>query len=429
MVWPVIGAIAGGLLANQSARQDRKAMQEANDQRMAGFRQYQPYVDATLQGSQTALNDILAAGPYAGQTLAGPNQTQLNTAAMGGAAGQNLMNLGQGLTNFGAMSGGNANQLFNAALNNAANIGNYQNVFDQNIANQGMFADAYGNIANRLGGFGSKIGNLAGRFSNLAGSALSGDSLGAASDYAAANSGSIVDRIMRDSRRALGQDMLNNNIMASGTGNTRSSRAGITEGLLQDRFLDRRADVQSDVENQLRAQALAENANRFNQANTALGNAQGAILSQGNLAGAEAGQLANAANAYNNQAGAAANAVGNLGAVGGALSNAGSFNNQLSNAFNTGLGALNSGFDLGMRAGGFGQAQDQAALADARSRYEMARDFPMQQYQNYMASILGRAPGSSQNVEANMVNPMAASVGGALSGFGMFGGQLPYGVR
>jgi len=51
----------------------------------------------------------------------------------------------------------------------------------------------------------------------------------------------------------------------------------------------------------------------------------------------------------------------------------------------------------------------------------------MQQYQNYMSGILGRAPNSPSNVEANMVNPQSAALGGMFQGYGLMGGKLPFG--
>ena len=398
MFGQILGAVAGGLFANKRAKEDRAAMDRANDARMAGFNLYKPYLESTLEGSQGALNDVLGQGAYTGQTFAGPNADQLaiaqqglNNAALTGGYGAQLMNTGVGF-------GNNANQLYNAALNNAGNVANYQGVFNRNIADQRGVAGNLGNVANQ---FGSIYGNIANT-----------DRMGRANQFAMDNAGGVVDNILRDDRRALGQAQLGSRMAATGTGNTNSSKAAVADAILQRGFQDRRADVMSDVTNQLRNQSLAEQSNQFNQMNTALGNTQNALLAQGG--------------AYDNTARAAQGAVGNIGAGQGILSNAASANTQLQSAFNTGSDAMRQGYGLGMQAGGFGQAQAQAALDDARANYERQRDFELQQYQNYMAGMLGRAPNSSQNVEANMVNPASAALGGAMSGFGMMGGQLPF---
>ena len=156
MVWPVIGAIVGGVMANQRAKQDRAAQQKAIDAQMAGFRQYEPYVDATLEGSQEALNNVLDQGVYQGQTYAGPSpeysallNNQLST-------GGSLADMGSQLLANNAGFGSNANMLFNQAFNNAGQIGGYQGVFDQNIANQNALAGNYGALANAANqGFGT----------------------------------------------------------------------------------------------------------------------------------------------------------------------------------------------------------------------------------------------------------------------------------
>ena len=397
MVLPVIGAIAGGLLANRQARADRRAMQEANDAKMAGFRLYEPYLRSNLEGAQGALDDVLAQGVYTGQTLAGPNQGQLATAEQGlmnaglqGQYGSQLMNTGLGF-------GNNAANLFNAALNDAGQVGNYQGVFNRNIGDQRGIAGNLGSIASRFGDVANSVGST--------------DRMGVANDFAMNNAGGIVDSILRDDQRGLDQARLGNRMAASATGNTNSSKAAVADAILQRGFQDRRADVMSNVQNQLRNQSLNEQSNQFNQLNTALGNTQNAILAQGG--------------AFDNVANAARGAVGNIGAGQGILSNAANYNNQLQSALTTGADLARQGYGLGMQAGGFGQTQEQAALNDALQNYQRRRDFELNQRKAFMSGMLGGAPNSSQNIEANMVNPGAAALGGAMSGYGLFGGQLP----
>jgi hypothetical protein len=58
-------------------------------------------------------------------------------------------------------------------------------------------------------------------------------------------------------------------------------------------------------------------------------------------------------------------------------------------------------------------------MNDDRARFEGDRDFAMNQYNNYNAGILGRAPQTAGNVRPNLVDPTMAGVGGAMAGFGM----------
>jgi hypothetical protein len=71
-----------------------------------------------------------------------------------------------------------------------------------------------------------------------------------------------------------------------------------------------------------------------------------------------------------------------------------------------------------MNAGNALQGYNQAALNDAQAAFERQRDFEMQQRQGFQSGILGKAPNSSQSVQANKVDPFQAALGGAMSGFG-----------
>ena len=82
------------------------------------------------------------------------------------------------------------------------------------------------------------------------------------------------------------------------------------------------------------------------------------------------------------------------------------------------MNTMGQGSNFGMNAGNSLQGYDQAQLNDMRQRFEDQRDFEMQQRTMYNAGILGRAPDSSQNVKANMHNPMMAGISGAMGGYG-----------
>ena len=77
----IMGAIIGGGLGLIGANQQSKAIDKQTAAQMAGFKQYEPYVDNMLEGSQGAMDTQLAAGYYGGPTYAGPNGLQTNTAA------------------------------------------------------------------------------------------------------------------------------------------------------------------------------------------------------------------------------------------------------------------------------------------------------------------------------------------------------------
>lgn len=213
--------LVGGLMGQKGAKADRAAQAQANKDRMAGFNQYKPYVDANLAGSQSALDGVLAKGAYTGQTLAGPNQYQTGTANTMGGYGTNMMNSGAGM--MGANSGFGANS------------GNMYNQF------QGMSQDAQR------------------------------DRLGTAMDYASNNAGGLVDAAMRDDRRNLQENTLTGiDLGASGSGNMNSSRAGVAEAVANRGYDDRRADVAANIQNSLIDRSLASQAQQFADQGSAL---------------------------------------------------------------------------------------------------------------------------------------------------------------
>lgn len=214
-------SVVGGLMGQKGAKADRAAQAQANKDRMAGFNQYKPYVDANLAGSQSALDGVLGQGAYTGQTLAGPNQYQTGTANTMGGYGTNMMNSGAGM--MGANSGFGANS------------GNMYNQF------QGMSQDAQR------------------------------DRLGTAMGYASNNANGLVDAAMRDDRRNLQENTLTGiDLGASGSGNMNSSRAGVAEAVANRGYDDRRADVATNIQNSLIDRSLASQAQQFADQGSAL---------------------------------------------------------------------------------------------------------------------------------------------------------------
>lgn len=241
----------------------------------------------------------------------------------------------------------------------ATNMGN----IGGNLQNFG-----YGMMGN-TSGFGNNANALFNQYQGMANSAQA-DRLGTAMDYARANANPLVDAAMRDDRRNLQENTLTGiDLAASGSGNMNSSRAGVAEAVANRAFDDRQADVALDVQDRLIDRSLAQQARQFSD--------------RGN-----------------------------------ALQGAGMANEGIQNAYTQGLNTLGQGANFGMNAGNSLQGYDQARMDDARANFERQRDFEMQQRQGYQSGILGKAPNSSQSVQANKVDPFQATMGGAMSGFG-----------
>lgn len=220
------GAIIGGAMGLMGANKQAKAQDRATEAQMAGFRQYEPYVDANLSGASGALDGVLATGAYTGPTYAGPNAFQTGTATNMGNIGGNLQNSGYGMMGNTSGFGNNANALFN-------------------------------------------------QYQGMANSAQD-DRLSTAMDYASANANPLVDAAMRDDRRNLQENTLTGiDLAASGTGNMNSSRAGVAEAVANRAFDDRQADVALDVQDRLIDRSLAQQARQVSDRGAAL---QGAGL-------------------------------------------------------------------------------------------------------------------------------------------------------
>ena len=442
----ITAAIIGGGLGLIGASQQRKATDRATEAQMAGFKQYEPYVDTMLEGSQGALDAQLASGYYGGPTYAGPNALQTGTAATMGQYGTNMMGAGSTMMDQNAGFGTNANTLYSGAVANAGNISGYAGNFNDIYGQQQGVASNQGSIAGEIQGSAGNFNNLANqqsgltdRFTGLADQAQGTDYLANANAYARANSQPLVDAALRDDRRNLQENTLTGiDMAASGSGNMNSSRAGIAEAVANRAFDDRAADVRAQVNSDLRQDSLAQQNVQFGQANTALGNAGTSIANTGSQFGSGVNALTGASAVYGaqgsslNSAGTAAtggmNAYGN---ANDALSTAGDFNNQISNAYNTGMNTMQTGGSLAMNAGQMQQGFNQAQMDADRADFEGQRDYEMGVYQNYNAGILGRAPNSSQNVQPNNVSPAAGFMGGAMQGMGFQdqffgGGQMGY---
>jgi len=439
-----MGAIIGGGLGLIGANQQRKATDRQTKASMAGFRQYEPYVDGMLNGSQSALDAQRTAGYYGGPTYAGPNDMQIGTATAMGQNGNNMMGSGAAMMGQNSGFGTNANDLYSGAMTNAGNIQGYAGNFNDIYGQQQGVASNQGSIAGQIQGTSGNFNTLAnqqagltGRFTGLADQAQNTDYLGNANAYAQANSQPLVDAALRDERRNLQENTLTGiDMAASGSGNMNSSRAGIAEAVANRAFDDRAADVRSQINSDLRQDSLAQQNVQFGQANAALGNAGTSIAGTGSQFGAGVNALSGASNVYGSQ-GSSLNSAGSAvtggmnayGNANDALNTAGGFNNQISNAYNTGMNTMQTGGSMAMNAGGILQGYDQAQMDADRGAFEGNRDYDMGVYQNYNAGILGRAPNSSQNTQVNSTSAAAGMMGGAMQGMGFqdqfFGGGQP----
>jgi len=267
------------------------------------------------------------------------------------------------------------------ALDGVLNTGAYQgqtlaapNQFQTGTANtMGNFGTNMMNSGNAMmgntAGFGNNANSLYGQYQGMS-EAAQQDRLGNAMDYASANSGSLVDAAMRDDRRNLQENTLTGIDMAAmGSGNMNSSRAGIAEAVANRAYDDRRADVATNIQNSLIDRSLNQQAQQFRD-------------------------------------------------QGSALQGAGQANQSIQSAYGVGLNTLGQGANFGMNAGNALQGYSQANLNDQRQRFEDQRDFEMDQRKGYQASILGKAPQTSNKFQANMNNPYAAALGGGMAGFG-----------
>ena len=422
------GAIIGGALGLMGANKQAKAQDAATAAQMAGFKQYEPYVDANLSGSQAALDGVLATGAYTGQTLAAPNNFQSDTANTMGGYGQSMIDSGYGMMNANNSFGNNYQNMYGQSQ---GLFGQTQDLYGQSRGLYGQSQDVYNQGAN-LAGLNTDLyqqnRGIYDQFSQLNQDAKA-DRLGTAMNYANQNSGAMVDAAMRDDRRNLQENTLTGiDLAASNSGNMNSSRAGVADAVANRAFDDRRADVALDVQDRLIDRSLNQQARQFADQSSALTGA-------GNAGASQRADLAGAGSALAGQSNAIGTSSNTLTASGNQLTNgtgqlnaAGNMNAGIQSSYTQGLNTLGQGANFGMNAGNSLQGYDQAALMDAQAAFERQRDFEMQQRQGYQSGILGKAPASVGNISANKVDPYTGAMGGAMAGFGFqdtYGSQMP----
>jgi len=309
----MIGAIlslAGAAMGAKGARDAGKAQVKAAEIQNRGFEFSKPYLQRAYTGGEKALADALATGTYGGQTYAAPNPYQyLGNEYMGS---QGLAGIGQ------------ASDLTNTGFG-----------FGQN------FADLY----NR---------------SNA-------NTIGAAQDYALANSQPFIDAAMRSTNRRIDEQVLPSiNLGASSSNNTNSSRTGI-ERALANRFRDdRSADVTANINQSLMDDYLRQSNLQFGQGLSA--------------------------------------------------------NRGLQDVYGVGQTAIDAAGNRMLGAGANLRGFDQGFMTDQYNRFNAARDFPLDQQIKFKTGILDNTAvaNSPQNPVVKTSSTAAGALGGAMAGLGAY---------
>ena len=225
------------------------------------------------------------------------------------------------------------------------------------------------NMAGANAGFGANARGLYDQYQGMADGVSAQGRMDTANQYAMDNMNPLVNAAMRDDRRNLQENTLTGiDLAASGTNNMNSSRAGVATAVANRAYDDRHADVSSQVLDGLRTQSLGEQRQAF--------------ADQGN-----------------------------------ALMNAGAANNSIENAYNSGMNTANTGYQMGMGAGGALQGYDQARLNDERMRFEGNRDFASNVYADYKNGMLTQnGPQTTNNFAGNYSDPLGSAITGGIRG-------------
>ena len=324
-----VGAAGSAIASSNQADAAQSAAEASN----SPWSQAQPYISSEFGPAQDALHNALGMGAYTGPRVAGLNPYQSQGADQtaqwaqtnGQGTANQFYNTGMGMSGAGSAYGTNANSLLARA---------------QQDPTQGFLSTA------------SQYAN---------------------NPYV----DQMIDAANRDVSRNLNETQLPSLALnAAGSGNTDSTRTGVTQAILQRNASQQMADTAANMRGQF-----------FNQG------------------------LQTAQNQYNANAEHALNA-----------------NQQVGNAFQLGNSALLNGqqangnnFDQLQGAGGLFQNQDQNQLTAQQQQFNDQQQVPMNligQYMNVINGKWGGAPVSS-------VGPSV--VGGALQG-AMGGGMLGAGV-
>lgn len=218
MIGQVIGGIAGGILADRSAKRQANAINAANEANNRGYTDARPYITDMYRRGKGALNDILNTGYYQGDTYANMNPLT-----------------GQGYNNMGSLG--------QMGYNNAVDFMNTGKGFGQNYAD--LYNQASQNTLSNAQAYATDPSNYQG----------------------------LVDAALRDSRRNLEENTLRGiDMSASATGNANSSRAGVADAIAARGFADREADTRATIQNRLQKDYMQAENDRFANMTTANNN-------------------------------------------------------------------------------------------------------------------------------------------------------------
>jgi len=406
------GSLIGGYFGNSAAKKQAGANKYATDMQMRPYNDARPFITDMYSGGAAGLNNALNMGTYSGAgnpTYAGLNDMQNN--ALNGqynfgnsntTAGNNFMNTSSGF-------GDNYASLYNNA--NASNLNSTASDLYNNASNNNMYAGNAADIYNKAsGGF---YDQEARDLFNKAGQ----DSLGNAQNYALNNSRGLVDAAMRGANRNLNEVQLTNlNNSASGTGNTNSSRSGVAEAILRRGNAELEADTTATINDNLMGKALSQgNTDLSNQLN-ALGGMKSGSQAQINAMSGALGDMRFGDQAKFNNMNTGFNAMN--------TANNNTFNNMMAanagmaTTYGAGLNQVNSGFGAMLGAGGAFQKDLQNQYNDGKANFNDERDFMMDQYGKFNASILNNAPQGPGEIRPNYVDPTMSAINGAMMGGG-----------
>ena len=321
-----LGSVIGGIGGFLGQRNKQRAANNALNAQMAGFNLASPYLGFGFGQAQNALQNALGGGLYGGPTLAGLDPAQ--------------------------------QQAYSGILNQASN--------NQGLANQATTMGS--NLMNAGAGFGTNAQNIF----NMANPS---QTMQTANMYA--NNPFLDDTVnasMRAARRQVFEgDIPSARLQSASTGNPRSTRLAMKEGLIERGLAEQAGDLRARLGQQAFNTGL-------NQANADISNALAA-------------------------------------------------NTGLANAFSQGQNTMGFGQQFGFnqadalqRAGQMMQGQNQAEMDDAQKQFYMGQDRPMSLINQYLAMINGGAIPSTSGVgptgymDVFKQNPLMAGFQGGLTG-------------
>ena len=148
MVWGQIAAavaptIIGGVMGKKAAKADKNAMDAYNQQQLAKWNMYSPYLSDALKAGKGFYQDKIDQGAYQGDTYAGMNPYATDAYNYLGGQGKALQGQAQGFMDAGGSFGQNYQNLYNqAGQDNIQKAINYASANSQPLIDAAMRDDA-----------------------------------------------------------------------------------------------------------------------------------------------------------------------------------------------------------------------------------------------------------------------------------------------